>query len=216
MSRIFELLNELYENFETFRTFINEPSSYRFEEFGDEFQNYGDTDEIEVEWGATKGVLMEIDTDYVIKIPFIEEHDFDYCAYEETVLEEAAERGLEEFFAETESVGEYHGVPIYKMERVEVNYDKLLSKYGEEYSKSCKKSGTLYSEVEMTRRFESFDGEYYIDFFNELFFEKGKKKIEELTYFLSDFDVNDLHIANMGVNSNNEVVFIDYSGYWGR
>ena len=216
MNRIFELLEDLYENFETFKTFIEEPYSYRFEEFSDEFCNYGDNSELHIDMGATKGVLIEVDADYVIKIPFIEEHDFDYCAYEETVLEEAVERGLGEFFAGTESIGEYRGLPIYKMERVEVDYGRLFSKYGEEYSKSCKRSGTPYSEVEMTRRFESFDGEYYFDFFNELFFEKGEKKIKELIYFLSEFDVNDLHIANMGVDSNDEVVFIDYSGYWGR
>ena len=41
----------------------------------------------------------------------------------------------------------------------------------------------------------------------------GKEKVDKFVDFINEFDVNDLHSANVGFRNNGDPVLIDYSGW---
>lgn len=175
-------------------------------------------------YGGTKLVLLFNQTDFVIKIPFEGELDYDYddeeeifrpfyaegngwdyCAMEEDEYQRACEFGIEQCFAKTSYFCTIDGHPIYKQP-----YVRMYSIHQE---------GSTHSEAdsrEAERRYKESDGvsgglpsEWMADVVSYF----GGETFSKLLKFLSRSDINDLHSGNVGY-LNNAPVLVDYSGYF--
>lgn len=165
--------------------------------------------------GATKGVLIFEQFNFVIKIPFNCNCDaetllgaddsgpgWNYCEVEEIKCEKAEIFGVGDCFAKTIQVGEIFGYPIYAQEYAKV--------YTDEGSPSPKKSN---EELERVEDMCEGIGECFnriwlsdaLDFF-------GEKVFYGLLSFIDDYDISDLHDANIGYIGMRPVL-IDYSSF---
>lgn len=165
--------------------------------------------------GATKGVFIFPELDFVIKIPFTHTGDdeelrgaddsgegWNYCEVEELKYERATTFGVEECFAKTVLVGKVKGYPIYAQEKA-----KIFTKEG---SPSPRKSDEEYEKMEdiCDGLGECFNRIWLSDAFDYF----GEKIFYGLLEFINSFDISDLHDGNIGYIGMRPVL-IDYSSY---
>ena len=149
--------------------------------------------------GASKGVLIFSDTDWVIKFDYYSD-SVSYCELEVKHYELAKQAGLEYYFAETRMVRRVGETVFTIQEKCECNegevYDSL-HKYVEETDCRDLSDDDVWSEVydlcEYGRVHYIFDD-------------------EALNSFISRNYINDLHQGNFGF-VNGRLVMIDYSGF---
>ena len=176
-------------------------------------ENYKHT--FSYETGATKGVLIFPDLDFVIKIPFTYNSDDDelcgaddsgpgwnYCEVEEIKCQKAKIFGVEGCFAETILVGEICNYPIYAQEKATV--------FTQGGSPSPKKSDEEYDRIEdmCDGMAECFNRVWLSDAFDYF----GEKTFYELLSFIDEYDISDLHDANIGYIGMRPVL-VDYSSF---
>lgn len=152
--------------------------------------------------GATKGVFVIPESDWVVKFRLIgEEHDYCEREYQNYLAAKAA--GLEYYFAEILPLCERCGIMFYAQECVDCDesvdssiVDKLQARYdsrGEEYDMD-----SLWCEVE--DEMDSYERTL-------LLYDN-----EELSRFVHDNRINDLHCGNFGIKGD-RYVMIDFSGF---
>lgn len=164
---------------------------------------FGDMDFF-IDNGQTKIVIIFDDEDWVVKIPL----DMpDYCEIEEDNYIEAANRGLEEFFAPTEFMYSIQDVPVYLQQRVIVDRDLFDDSFFN-YSKNFFKRELYDNEDEYYDAINKMvDDMDEIDRLRAVFGDN-----EELERFIEDFGINDLHSMNFGI-LNGRYVLSDFSGF---
>ena len=170
-------------------------SSLGWYEFADKM---ADNKEVELTNGATKGVFIFPDNDYVFKI----ELDSGCCKREEEIYEEAEEAGLERFFAKTVLYDIINGVEIYAQ-------PKLITP-------AFDKDETVdlsLAALELLNSCNDYNGLCDNTLFEEFYITYDISLLEQLIDFINDNDINDLHSNNIGYTVKNEPVFIDYGGY---
>lgn len=158
---------------------------------------------VEIETGMTKMVLIYAPCGWVCKIPFTSKKKPDYCKIEVENYERAKEAGVEQYFAPVQIMDVYISpdglvqAPVYLMEYAEVDEEKL---------------GKTYSEITGAQDSENydFDEELVLDFFEQVY---GYECYCELTEFLDDNGINDVHGGNIGLAKDGYWVIIDYSGF---
>ena len=192
----------------------------------DNFEDYFTRDlpeDCEYSYGASKLVIIPDNTDYVIKVPFNctydeewlyfqnayycrqEEYGWDYCEAEVEYYEEAADWGVEKYFAETRYIGDCHGWPIYvqpKCEAMENSRDSH-SHTREEYDSIQKKADSVDQHGIRDR-----------DFLCDLFKDADVATVSLLFQFIDEM-LNDLHSGNYGYfEGTTDACLLDYAG-WG-
>lgn len=215
-TKYYNILNELYNpaNNDSFADFLDTPCKERWEAVEDaNFTDYS------LASGASKGVIIDYDLDYVIKIPFLYEYytrkgetvlsDFDnYCSLEESVYDCAKTYGLNDFFAESFFLGYFHNVPIYLMKRVdascEICSDITISGLVESGLDEDKASDAYYNALEE-------NDTALVKLLFDLYYDEDE--VDDLIDFLERQQVNDLHDGNIGFDAHDNPVLIDYSGY---
>ena len=172
--------------------------------------------------GATKGVLIFEQLEFVIKIPFCrnsEDYDdyyeccnyftgadtdngWDYCEAEADKYQRAEEEGVSMCFAKTEKIGEIGGYPIYMQELASIykNVD-YQSSHTEEDSRQV-------NSICDSNNFYIFNIEWLSDAFH--FY--GEKIFHKLLEFIRTVGINDLHDGNIGYIENRPVL-VDYSSF---
>jgi len=154
--------------------------------------------------GLTKGVLVFDELDWVVKIPLhvgFSRPDANYCEREQFVYEQAKKRGVAEIFAESYFLMDFCGRPIYIMKKVEANEEKVSTDL---YNKAISEG---YEEED----FQSMDSEEQVE---ELFrYYYDEDFLQEYFAFCEEYEINDVHISNIGYDENDKPVVIDYSGY---
>jgi len=171
-------------------------------------------DWVSAEWGMTKFVLWENTKPYVLKIPFRGKMTFkdqDYCRIELRNYFRAYETPIEDCFAWVDYLFEYHGCPIYIMEKVECDEERTESRA---FSAYCSHSlSYLCGDISQEDMYDYFDDsndrERMIGLLTE---EWGEEKAENFLDFCSENNINDLHSGNFGYR-NGMLVIIDYSGF---
>ena len=170
-----------------------------------------------IEDGASKIVMIPMDKDYVIKIPFYGQEDEDeaipfmgavspaidtnesndYCALEEVIYNEAVEWGIEDFFVPTVFIGDVLGVPIYVQTRI-TNTRHMTAKENTFKYASIKGSNMLDPDI----------GAQLVEFY-------ALEHIEKLLQFFRVYDVNDVsNFRNGGFDPKfGRHVFWDYAGF---
>lgn len=165
--------------------------------------------------GATKGVLIFPDLDFVIKIPFTYTEDdeefcgaddsgagWNYCEVEEIKYQKAGTFGIKDCFAETILIGRISNYPIYAQEKAVI--------FTKEGSPSPKKSEEEYERIEdmCDGMGECFNRVWLSDAFDYF----GEKIFYGLLSFIDDYNISDLHDGNIGYIGMRPVL-VDYSSF---
>lgn len=170
---------------------------------------------VNYETGATKGVLIFEDLNFVIKIPFRYGSDYrmlrgaecpngwDYCEVETIKYENAEDYNVSNCFAKTELIGTIDDYPIYKQEFATI------------YSNSDSSTSSHTREDE--EKVEKYCDDNCYDCFNtywlsDAFMYFGEKKFCQLMQFIQDFNIADLHSHNLGYIGMRPVL-VDYSSF---
>lgn len=167
-------------------------------------------DSVILKSGATKGVIIPKDADFVIKIPFEAYNcgdnfnEDDYCQLEATAYENALIEGFEFVFVETKFVDIIDGIKIYVQPRV----DEYARDEDEEYL-SCDESNEM--EDLKDSYFSAYDmNSYWLYEFINVY---GMDIFNDFCHFTEEYGINDLHGGNLGYYHGKPVIF-DYSGYF--
>lgn len=192
-----------------FAQFLEDPSSKNFNAFMDNF-NYFEEYKITVDRGVSKGVIIFDDLDWVVKFPlkkpcFSGHTVIDYCAKEYDVYTKALEIGLGSLFAPMYFLECYFGVDAYVMEKVKVDSERIYSEHFDSWA-------SISTATEGQRRLNFFEKHTMAI---TLFDYHDESLIDKFICFCNDEGVGDLHNGNMGYNEDDDLVLIDYSGYYG-
>ena len=166
--------------------------------------------------GATKGVLIFKELGFVIKIPFNFNGDgehfcgaddsgpgWNYCEVEEIKYEKAQIFGVKDCFAGTYEVGKIGEHPVY------------IQEYAEMFSEGGSPSPKEKTREELERIEDMCDG--MAECFNNIWLSDaldffGEKQFYNLLNFIDDYNISDLHDANIGYIGMRPVL-VDYSSF---
>lgn len=195
-------------------------TDYDIDDFIDVLGRVEDFPEFNWEYGATKLCIIPEFEDYVIKIPFDGEVDYqgdnftyfyngggeegwDYCALEdEYFVDKILDSGYEKFFLTTDCIT-VNGWPIYIQEKVTVHKDsKIIPAPSKESVARVRKESKMKRSVPFPTNWvaialENFDND--IDALDDF-----------LGFLFENF--TDLHSGNIGYKGN-QVIILDYAGY---
>lgn len=163
---------------------------------------------LEIQYGATKIVFIDLSDDYVLKIPM---GSVDFCAIEvenytkiSTKYPEYAKYLAECWYAGNFSTDDRE-IPMYVMQRADIDPDRV--------------SDISYKSY-ISNNPEDPDGEEYYCYWDEsdiaydcLYTIYGDV-ISDLYEIFNEFDINDIHTSNIGFIAEDEPIIIDYSGFY--
>jgi hypothetical protein len=192
-----------------FAQFLEHPSSETFNAFMDNL-NFFEEGGVVADRGVSKGVIIFDDLDWVVKFPlgvssFSGHTVIDFCAKEHDVYTKALEIGLESLFAPIYFLECYFGVDAYAMEKVEVDSERINSEHYDSWASIS----------------TATEGQHRLNFFEKhamaitLFDYHDESLIDAFIDFCNNEGVGDLHSGNMGYNEDDDLVLIDYSGFYG-
>jgi hypothetical protein len=192
-----------------FAQFLEHPSFKNFDLFMNNL-NFFEEGRITATRGLSKGVIIFDDLDWVVKFPlgvpsFSGHTVIDYCAKEYDVYIKALEVGLESFFAPMYFLKCYFGVDVYAMEKVEVASERTNSEHIDSWV-------SIFIATEEQRRLNFFQKHAMAI---TLFDYHDESLIDKFIDFCDNEGVGDLHDDNMGYNKDDNLVLIDYSGFYG-
>ena len=223
----FEELQDFYRKF--LERLCTSDALARFFETGEEgdFSNWARSiprsrKSIGAAYGCTKAVIWDSSLPYVLKIPFGYSNNElkDYCEIErENYFLAQKIPEISGFFAKSQFLFEFRGVPIYLMDRAECNEAEIEDRAF---------TSALNRSKELQEFSEDVDSEDFFQEFSHSFDYAGdERKIDALLVeqwgevavdifwdFCRENNINDLHFGNWGV-LNDKIVLVDYSGYHG-
>ncbi len=160
--------------------------------------------------GSTKFVIGSPQIGYVIKIPFAGMRH-DYCQEEKNIYDEACDSGIGCLFAQCDILGDFepeknspYTATVYIMEYAECDERKACNEFLSSWPHMAK---SYYID----NCSEEMDEDATLAFLEQ---EWGNDVFDRFISFYQDFDLNDIHSANIGFDGENWIV-IDYSGYEG-
>lgn len=194
-----------------------EDLDYHWERYNDAASHLG----IWTGTGATKYVIGDEYCDYVIKFCPMGE-DYDYCAREVEVYEEAVRAGYADKFAWCAKLfdydfNEFMNLPVYVMEWCKCDYDMISDEVDDwDYTNYCKskhieKSEDALHEYYSNARYERSCGERMFTWANE-HWAMTVEQVNQFRHFMYAMFINDIHPGNWGW-CGNRLVLVDYSGY---
>lgn len=167
-------------------------------------------------YGASKGVFINAEWDFVIKIPLYEnddEHNYcqmEFAAYNKILRDYPLCKDL---FVEVCYLGEYGEIPVYAQKKIQTVFS--------DYLWTCDQRD--YDEVYDTRRdrcdfdmvCDKLSGSRLSNLFALLVFKAfGMAVLQTFARWVDDTDQTDLHAANVGFLNNLPCVF-DFAGWLG-
>ena len=160
--------------------------------------------DLEIQYGATKIVFIDLSDDYVLKVPM---GKVDFCAIEvenytkiSTKYPEYAKYLAESWYAGNFSTDDRE-IPMYIMQRADIDPEKV--------------SDISYKSY-ISNNPDDPDGyEYYwdeSDIAYDCLYTIYGDVISDLYEIFNEFDINDIHTSNIGFIAEDEPIVIDYSG----
>lgn len=161
---------------------------------------------LEIQYGATKIVFIDLSDDYVLKVPM---GKVDFCAIEvenyikiSTKYPEYAKYLAECWYAGNFSTDDGE-IPMYIMQRADIDPEKV--------------SDISYKSYISNNPDDPDGDEYYWDesdiAYDCLYIIYGDV-VSDLYEIFDEFDINDIHTSNIGFIAGGKPVVIDYSGYY--
>lgn len=221
-----QLLDEILDNSEYYKLYFQ--SCYTFD---DDELIY---DNLTLSTGISRACLIDNNYNYVVKIPLASCHD--ECDREIYLYGEAIDNNVEQFFARPEFLGFYTKVICaYDIKEVEEyflwkNQEEFWNLFGE--IKSTLKKQRIIIELPLYAypRAEAYKFNHYslcdeikarsiqsplkghnLAIAASFIGEYGEEQYQKLTSFLYDYDIDDIHLGNVG-SINNHICLIDYAG----
>lgn len=161
---------------------------------------------LEIQYGASKIVFIDLSDDYVLKIPMGE---VDFCAIEVDNYIEISTKYPEyaKYLAECWYAGNFstddREIPMYIMQRADIDPDRV--------------SDISYKSYISNNPDDPEGDEYYWDeddiAYDCLYTIYGDV-VSKLYEIFNEFDINDIHTSNIGFIAGGKPVIIDYSGYY--
>lgn len=156
-------------------------------------------------YGMTKVVLVPKNRGarYVIKIPIVEEDNFNWCDAEVSAYRDALNYGVEKFFSEISRFRECSWCKAYLQKRIRTNNfveDDELYEPEEDWSRLSNLSIESVEILNLCGRIV-----------DELLRAYPNGEINRLLEFCSEYWINDIHSGNYGYDNGAPVIF-DYSG----
>jgi len=202
---IIEMLDDIYDTCSAFKDFVDSN--------GDSMYWYNWEDQIRYSYndfylgsGASRGVIIFYDYDYVVKFDFREEQDQGYSQREVNLYQTAKEHNMQEFFAPAYHVGTFHYLDLYVMAKADINEDLICScvydsHHYEDNIDKIPEEVSLYMSLDDIKAITNVFAEFY-----------SIEVVNKLLAFCEKFNIFDIHDANMGLIGGNPVL-IDYAGY---
>lgn len=161
---------------------------------------------LEIQYGATKIVFIDLFDDYVLKVPM---GKVDFCAIEvenytkiSTKYPEYAKYLAECWYAGNFSTDDGE-IPMYIMQRADIDPERV--------------SDISYKSY-ISNNPDDPDGyEYYwdeSDIAYDCLYTIYGDVVSKLYEIFDEFDVNDIHTSNIGFIAEDEPIVIDYSGFY--
>lgn len=161
---------------------------------------------LEIQYGATKIVFIDLSDDYVLKIPM---GRVDFCAIEvdnyikiSTKYPEYAKYLAESWYAGNFSTDDRE-IPMYIMRRADIDPEKV--------------SDISYKSYISNNPDDPDGDEYYwdeSDIAYDCLYTIYGNVVSKLYEIFNEFDINDIHTSNIGFIAGGKPVIIDYSGYY--
>ena len=211
--------NSIYEYFlEKVSEIYNVAPNIFSQKDGNDFSDYRNTLEysaasnlafdldLEIQYGATKIVFIDLSDDYVLKVPM---GKVDFCAIEVENYTKISIKYPEyaKYLAECWYAGNFsiddREIPMYIMQRADIDPDRV--------------SDISYKSY-ISNNPDDPDGyEYYWDesdiAYDCLYIIYGDV-VSDLYEIFDEFDINDIHTSNIGFITGDKPVIIDYSGFY--
>ena len=151
--------------------------------------------------GASKGVIVFEDADYVIKFDYYGSES--YCKLEANNYADAVEAGLAHYFAETRFVCEIDGITFTVQEKCDCDEDAVYNSLGRYVRSTYEDEGSKYDEHDIWSEVDCLfnEGRAY-----EMFEDAA------LAHFICSHYINDLHKGNFGFIGE-RLVMTDFSGF---
>ncbi len=167
--------------------------------------------------GQTRAVFIDDDEDrFVLKVQYSDNDAVDYCASEAWAYQKACDQDLGQFFAAIACVGKFKNLPLYVVEKCDVDEDHTSSLSEECYYRYWLAENHLTdSEATMEQFYDEVDGDEYRDPNGMLNFaesEWGYVDANRVRDFLDFYQINDCHVGNWGWRDS-ELVITDYAGF---
>ena len=161
---------------------------------------------LEIQYGATKIVFIDLSDDYVLKVPM---GKVDFCAIEvenyikiSTEYPEYAKYLAECWYAGNFSTDDRE-IPMYIMQRADIDPERV--------------SDISYKSY-ISNNPEDPDGHEYhwdeSDIAYDCLYTIYGDVISDLYEIFNEFDINDIHTSNIGFIAEDEPIIIDYSGFY--
>ena len=161
---------------------------------------------LEIQYGASKIVFIDLSDDYVLKIPM---GKVDFCAIEVENYTKISIKYPEyaKYLAECWYAGNFstddREIPMYIMRRADIDPDRV--------------SDISYKSYISNNPDDPDGDEYYWDeddiAYDCLYTIYGNV-VSKLYEIFDEFDINDIHTSNIGFIAGGKPVIIDYSGYY--
>ena len=162
--------------------------------------------DLEIQYGATKIVFIDLSDDYVLKIPM---GSIDFCAIEVENYIKISTKYPEytKYLAECWYAGNFstddREIPMYIMQRADIDPDRV--------------SDISYKSY-ISNNPDDPDGyEYYwdeSDIAYDCLYTIYGDVVSKLYEIFNEFDINDIHTSNIGFITEDEPIVIDYSGFY--
>ena len=211
--------NSLYEDFlERISEIYKVAPNIFSQKDGNYFSDYRETSEysaasslafelnLEIQYGATKIVFINLSDDYVLKVPM---GKVDFCAIEVENYTKISIKYPEyaKYLAECWYAGNFstddREIPMYIMQRADIDPDKV--------------SDISYKSYISNNPDDPDGDEYYwdeSDIAYDCLYTIYGNVVSKLYEIFDEFDINDIHTSNIGFIAEDEPVIIDYSGYY--
>lgn len=161
---------------------------------------------LEIQYGATKIVFIDLSDDYVLKVPM---GKVDFCAIEvenyikiSTEYPEYAKYLAECWYAGNFSTDDRE-IPMYIMQRADIDPERV--------------SDISYKSY-ISNNPDDPDGDDYYwdegDIAYDCLYTIYGNVVSKLYEIFDEFDINDIHTSNIGFIAGGKPIIIDYSGYY--
>lgn len=162
----------------------------------------------EANYGATRLVLIFPNHGWVIKMPYGRR---DYCAQEVQSYQTAVKYGVEKLLLSIEKVGETaHGIPLYIQPVYKTSVSEMSAHDRIKVRELCQKTTNPHTIAKIRRGFYYSPELEWVSRATQLY---GKRFMRSFEKWTKEFQVNDLHNANVGYINGYRPVLVDYAGF---
>ena len=166
--------------------------------YEDDTKRYNDT--IYCRTGISRCALIDEEYDWIVKWDY---QDYEFCDREEAITKSAKQYDLEDMIAPALYVGKYVDEENYICLNLYA-YPRAISFSSAMYSDLSEEDEVRVAASPLAKRNELIAAAFIQDW--------GFDKFEALSEFCEEWDINDIHMGNVGIVGG-RIVLIDYAGF---